>query len=104
MRRTGFPQYGRLGAAHTGLVVRASDPVLGRNGTSRECSHYFARADAAYAQCMAGEADYLGEITSDNLAQGVIERITHNPYFPDLSRGLDTFVAPVGRVVPRVRR
>lgn len=104
LRRAGFPEYGRLSAAHTGLVVRASDPVLGSGGTSRECSHYFGRDADAYAQCMAGEADYLGEITPDNLAQGVIERITHNPYFSDLLRGLDPFIAPVGRVVPRVRR
>ena len=46
VRRSGFPEYAQLSLSHMGLMLPGSDPVFGRNGTSRECMHYFANRPA----------------------------------------------------------
>ncbi|MEY4642198.1 MAG: hypothetical protein RLZZ227_2192 [Pseudomonadota bacterium] len=104
LRLTAFPEYRRLSLSHLGLMLPGSDTTFGRDRTSRECGHYFSISPANYATCMAGESDFLGETTPGILAEGVVERIAYNPHFSELVGVLDSFLAPVGRVIPRVPR
>lgn len=102
--RTYFPDEGVLSLSHLGLMIPQHDPDFGWYGTGKSCGHYFRGDRATYASCMAGDRAYLGEITEENLQEGVVERIGFNPFFYDMLEILDTFVAPVGRVQPRIRR
>lgn len=102
--RTYFPDETVLSLSHLGLMVPLHDPEFGWRGTGRSCGHYYRADPASYAQCMAGERAYLGEITEENLQEGVLERIGFNPFYFDMLQALDVFIAPVGRVQPRLTR
>lgn len=104
VRNDAFPEYQQLSLSHLGLMIPGADPTFGREGSSRECGHYYATDSGAYARCIAGERDFIGEITPENVAQGVIQRMTYNPYIFEAFDELNKFIAPVGQVISRTPR
>jgi esterase/lipase len=93
-----------LSTSHLGLMVPMWDPHFGWYGLDRNCTHYYRPDPEAYQRCMAGERAYLGEITGENLELGLVERIGFNPFYYEMLEGIDAFIAPVGRVIPRQLR
>jgi esterase/lipase len=94
-----FPAFreraGILSLSHLGLMLPLEDAEFGLHGLSRDCGHYYHANREAYLTCMAGERQFLGEISPEHLAKGVVERVEFNPFFYDLWRDLDRFFAPV---------
>jgi alpha-beta hydrolase superfamily lysophospholipase len=89
------PDVGLLSLSHKGLMVPMEDPEFGFYGASRDCGHYYRKDPDAYERCMAGERTVQGEINPDNLAEGLLERVEFNPFYYDMLRVLDRFIAPV---------
>lgn len=94
------PEQKVLSLSHLGLMVAPSHPHYGRDGAYRSCKHYSAgrentEEDATinyFQNCRAGERDFYGETTAENLAQGVLERIAFNPFFDDMLIEIDGFL------------
>ena len=57
----------------------------GMEGSYRYCGQYFlSTAMALYERCLQGEREFYGEITSDLLQLGLVERIAFNPFYDEL--------------------
>lgn len=82
---------GVLSVSHLGIMLPASHPEYGRDGAYRSCGHYFTMPDK-FALCNSGERDFYGEVTPENLQQGLVERISFNPFYDELIAELDTFL------------
>lgn len=86
------PKQGVLSVSHLGIMLPASHAEYGRDGAYRYCGHYFNSPDK-WAMCKEGKRDYYGEVTPENLKQGLIERIAFNPFYEELLDDLDEFIA-----------
>ncbi|MDT8397293.1 MAG: alpha/beta fold hydrolase [Pseudomonadales bacterium] len=89
------PEQGVLSLSHLGLMVAPTDPYYGRNGVYKSCGHYATREPENLRPCQAGQRDFYGEITAENLQQGVLERIAFNPFYTDLLADIDDFIARI---------
>ncbi len=87
-----------LSLSHQGLMLPMHDPEFGWNGASRDCGHYFRPDQDAWRRCRQGEGVLQGEITPEQLAEGLVERTESNPFYYEMARELDTFIAPVARI------
>lgn len=86
------PEQGVLSVSHLGIMLPASHPEYGREGAYRSCGHYWGGESDNLAQCQSGQRDYYGEVTEENLQQGLIERIAFNPFYNGLLTELDSFL------------
>lgn len=89
------PDNGILSVGHLGLMTPPDHPWYGRDGSYRYCSHYYGEEGDAYARCKAGQRDFYGETTEENLGYGLIERIAFNPFYDDLLDEIDLFIEQV---------
>ncbi len=92
---SGTPGQGILSVSHLGLMTPPSHPYFGRDGAYRNCGHYVGDEASLYTRCKAGERDFYGEATPDNLARGVVERIAFNPWYERLLQDLEGFFRKV---------
>lgn len=93
-----YPAEGLLSLTHSGLILPIQDREFGWSGTGKDCGHYYRADRDAYGHCMAGERKVLGEVTPEHLAAGLLERIGFNPFYYDMARTLDNFVAPIAPI------
>ncbi|MBU0674945.1 MAG: alpha/beta fold hydrolase [Proteobacteria bacterium] len=77
------PQSGILDYSHLSLLLPPTDPHYGINGNYRNCLHYRPESPQA-TSCLAGKADWLGEVSQTNLTRGIVQRMTFNPSFTDM--------------------
>jgi esterase/lipase len=87
-----FPAKHQLSLAHTGLSIPAHDPHYGKNGSYRNCSHYYDKGNEDYIHCKYDEEIFVGEITKENLQQGIMARATYNFLYPEMLAELSNFI------------
>jgi len=75
------PQQGILSVSHLGLMTPPTHPYYGLDGEYRSCSHYGPASNPDFIDCKQGERSFYGEVTAENRGQGIIERISFNPYY-----------------------
>jgi esterase/lipase len=90
--RSDFSAQRILSAAHTGLLLPASDPHYGKDGDYKNCSHYFDETTEKYPLCKAGKEDFIGEVTAENLEKGVVRRLMYNPNYDGMTEALERFI------------
>lgn len=88
-----------LGLSHLALTLPAEDPHYGTQSDYRSCLHYPA-ASAEFADCAAGRANWLGEITPANLKSGLLQRLTWNPRYTLQGDELDRFIFALDQPPP----
>lgn len=81
-----------LSLGHLGLILPPNHPKYGEKGSYASCAHYYPSNIDAYTQCKDFKEDYVGETTQENLAKGVIRRITFNPFYDDLLKQMKLFL------------
>lgn len=86
------PDQGVLSVSHLGIMTPASHLEYGRDGAYRNCGHYYGQENDNWAQCKAGLRDFYGEVNAENLQQGLVERISFNPFYGALLTSLDGFL------------
>jgi esterase/lipase len=79
-------------SSHINLLMPADDPHYGANGDYTACDHYFDEQPEAWQQCQALKEDLLAETTPYFLSQGIVRRISYNPYFDQLMTAIGTFL------------
>ncbi|HWK53656.1 MAG TPA: alpha/beta hydrolase [Hyphomicrobiales bacterium] len=92
-------EHGVLSTSHLGLMIPPGHPYYGRDGLYRNCTHYAADS-MEYDACKAGERQWYGENTPDNLAQGIVERISFNPYYAGMIAALTRFLDNLASAAP----
>lgn len=85
---------GVLSLSHLGVMTPPDHPWFGRNGAYRNCGHYDEGAES-FAQCKAGQREYYGEATAENLNMGLVERIAFNPWYDAMLMSLENFLGQV---------
>jgi hypothetical protein len=65
----------------------------GRYGDYRNCLHYL-KDDASWRACKQGKGP-AGEKTAENVAKGVMRRLTYNPDFGRMTQEMDAFLARI---------
>ncbi len=90
-----LPDQGLLSLSHLGLMVSPEHPHYGRNGAYKSCGHYLGRDMEKFAACKAGQSEFLGETTRENLQAGTLERIAFNPFYDNMLQSLDTFLSRI---------
>jgi len=82
-----------LGSAHTAIVMPPEDEYYGANGAYVNCLHYYENDKTSYHACCArGPDTWLGEVTEQNLRQGVVRRLTYNPHYAALEASMQNFI------------
>lgn len=82
-----------LGSAHTAIVIPPEDGHYGANGDYVNCLHYYENDKTSYHACCArGPDTWLGEVTEQNLRQGVVRRLTYNPHYAALEASMQKFI------------
>jgi esterase/lipase len=82
-----------LSSAHTAIVIPPEDEHYGANGNYVNCLHYYENDKTSYHACCArGPNTWLGEVTEQNLRQGVVRRLTYNPHFAALEASMQKFI------------
>jgi len=87
-----FPEKRQLSLAHTGLSIPADDRHYGRNGRYRSCGHYYDEGNEDYIRCKDDEDIFTGEITEQNLRQGIMRRATYNFLYREMLTELSQFI------------
>lgn len=82
---------GVLSVSHLGIMLSDAHPEYGRDGAYRSCGHYFEEPEN-FSKCTDGKRDFYGEVTPENLQEGIVERIAFNPFYEDLLKELDEFI------------
>lgn len=80
-----------LSVSHLGLMTPPTHPHYGRDGAYRNCGHYFDMLDL-FARCKAGARDWYGEVTPENLGEGLVERISFNPFYESMLADMQSFL------------
>lgn len=86
-----LPKQRILSSAHTALLIPPNNPHYGEQGHYAICNHYLGDDDR-YQRCKNGQFDYRGEITRDNLKQGIIQRLSYNPRYQEMLEALEAFI------------
>ena len=94
-----MPEQRVLSVSHLGLMTPPSHPHYGRGGVYRNCAHYGDAQNPLYVQCKSGRRAFYGEVTADNLSQGVLERIAFNPFYDEMLAGMQEFLRTAHRPV-----
>ncbi|MDD5058449.1 MAG: alpha/beta fold hydrolase [Sideroxydans sp.] len=92
-----LPEKRILSSAHTAIVMPPEDPHYGAGGDYTNCLHYYDSDSAQYKACMAQpQTAWLGEITAQNLKQGMLRRLMYNPHWAALEISMGEFIAGLG--------
>lgn len=83
---------GVLSLSHLGLMIAPDNPYYGRSGEYNYCGQYLSNNPENYEACMVGQSEFAGEITEENLQQGLMERIVYNPYYQDMLGDIRNFL------------
>ena len=89
------PDQSIIGLAHIGVAVAPDDPQYGQEGDYADCKHYYKKGSQDYLRCKSREADFQGEITGTNHSQGIVQRISHNPWFKQMTEEMQAFLRRV---------
>jgi esterase/lipase len=82
-----------LSYSHTAIVIPATDAHYGASGEYRNCLHYYPHEMEKYAACLRHpEQPFLGELTPENLAHGLLCRLMYNPRFAALTAAMQRFI------------
>ena len=81
-----------VSSSHISLLIPASDPQYGAEGRYASCLHYFGEQPQAWRRCKDRKEDILGETTAYFLSQGVVRRLTYNPYFEEMLEQIGRFI------------
>jgi len=88
-----FPEQKILSSAHTAIVLASDDKHYGFKGEYSNCAHYYPEKMDQYRACKGhSEADFQGELTKNNLQQGVMRRLMYNPNFAALEVSMKAFI------------
>ncbi|MDD4913226.1 MAG: alpha/beta fold hydrolase [Sideroxydans sp.] len=88
-----IPERMILSGAHTAVVIPPHDPHYGEMGAYVSCLHYHTRDAENASRCRnRHESVWQGEVTSKNLRQGLLCRLTFNPHFADLEKSMQKFI------------
>jgi len=90
-----IPDQKILSLSHVSLTASSTDPVYGLHGIYKSCLQY-PEQSTKWLQCKTGLNTYLGEITTYNLDHYLVQRITFNPFYGEMIKGLDQFIAGLG--------
>lgn len=85
------PERRILSGAHTAVVMPPDDPHYGERGDYANCLHYCGQDEVRYATCRT-RPEWLGEVTPDNLARGVLRRLTWNPHYAQMEASMQAFI------------
>lgn len=88
-----IPRQKILSSAHTAIVLPPNDAHYGANGRYAYCLHYYPKEMDKYRACRSRNGNYLGELTAENLKNGVMQRLMYNPHFDSLKISMKKFVA-----------
>lgn len=87
------PEQHIIGFSHLSLLIPPDDPHYGRAGDYLNCLHYYPQDPSRYAACKRNAPGILqGEVTPDNLRDGLMRRLTYNPRFDELMAAMRTFI------------
>ncbi len=82
-----------LSFSHTSIVMPANDAHYGVSGEYCNCLHYYPDEMNKYATCIEHpQQAFLGELTPENLAMGLLCRLTYNPRFAELKIAMQRFL------------
>lgn len=82
-----------LSGAHSAVVMHPQDPHYGEDGVYVSCLHYYDRDAENASRCHSQRARaWKGEVTAKNLQQGVLCRLTFNPFFAELEMSMQRFI------------
>lgn len=92
-----IPAHKILSSAHTAIVMSPDDEHYGAAGKYKNCLHYIERD----AQCLAAcESDtqpaFLGEVSEQNLKNGLMRRLTFNPHYAEMEAYMQRFIKELG--------
>ena len=90
-----IPDQRILSLSHISLTSPDTDPVYGLHGIYKSCLQY-PEQSTKWLQCKTGLNTYQGEITPYNLDRYLLQRITFNPFYGEMIKGLDQFIAEKG--------
>jgi esterase/lipase len=87
------PEQRILSSAHTAIVMPPEDTHYGVAGEYSNCVHYYPEQMEKYEACLKHpEQDFQGEVTENNLAAGILRRLTYNPNFAALKVSMRRFI------------
>ncbi|MBI5449741.1 MAG: alpha/beta fold hydrolase [Gammaproteobacteria bacterium] len=81
-----------VSSAHTALLLPPEEPHYGAAGDYVLCNHYLDQLPL-WQRCRQRDEDVLGEISTDTLQQGVVRRLSYNPWYTSMLDQLRTFIA-----------
>ncbi len=92
-----LPEQRILSSAHTAIVIPPQDAHYGVNGDYFNCMHYYDSDEKRYTACRTQpQTALLGEITPQNLKQGLLRRLMYNPHWAALEVSMQKFIAGLG--------
>ncbi len=83
-----------ISLSHISVVNSPEQPYYGKQGTYRNCGSYL-EDDTLYRACKTNDGVLIGERTEQNLAKGVLKRLTYNPFFSELKQDMIRFIESV---------
>ncbi len=83
-----------LSLSHISVINSPAHPYYGKQGTYRNCGSYL-EDDTLYRACKSDDDVLVGERTEQNLAKGVLKRLTYNPFFNELEQDMVHFLENV---------
>ncbi len=79
------------GISHIAIPISPNDNFYGSEAHFKECKHYFG-SENLYRLCQQGKATIIGEVTNENKASGLVQRLSYNPYFDEMLHHMDIFL------------
>jgi esterase/lipase len=88
-----LPEQKILSSAHTAIVLPPEDMHYGVAGNYSNCIHYYPDEMGKYDACNKNpKEDLQGELTEENLKDGVMRRLMYNPNFAALKISMKKFI------------
>lgn len=86
-----------LSSAHTAIVMPPEDEHYGVAGKYKNCLHYIERDAQCLAACESGtQSAFLGEVSEQNLQNGLLRRLTFNPHYAEMEASMQRFIKELG--------
>lgn len=90
-----------LSSAHTAIVLPAQDAHYGVHGKYANCAHYYPSEMEKYNMCKQHpENNLYGELSKENLQQGILQRLMYNPHFSTLEISMKRFISNLPSPAP----
>lgn len=91
-----IPAQNILSGAHTAVVMSPEDRHYGAQGEYKNCLHYHGDDDQHYVACSKPEQEAnLGEVSKQNLQQGLLRRLTFNPHYVEMEASMQKFLKEI---------